>query len=319
VAPTRHKAHEGKRFQDDPACSDSARKPTGPLRVGVGRGDERSQLRQHVPRGRPWPTSSGIGHPFRQSFGACGRRRWRKEPDPPLSVALLDERANIVTSGPTVAAYEREALKQEAVAPQVPLRTDGASNLLAMLSAINNKTRLVYIRNPNDPTGAIVGRDDLLRFVEVVPESIWIVVDEASMEYIREGHFPDTIKEIEFRRPNLVTLRPFSRAYGMAGLRIGYIAGPPGPISAIQKLQSTDRISSVAQAAAKASQQDRDELERRVELNRRSLFDLQHGLDALGLDYYRPHANFVEIQEPRPYGLRQKAAVPRRACAALCR
>jgi histidinol-phosphate aminotransferase len=159
---------------------------------------------------------------------------------------------------------------------------------------------LVYVSNPNDVTGVIVGRAELLHFVEAVPESVCIVVDEGSMEYVRATGFPDTIKETEFRRSNLVTLRTFSRAYGLAGLRIGYMAGSPRIISAIQKVQSNYEISSPAQAAAKSSLQDSEELDRRVELNRRSLHDLQHGLDALGLEYYRSYADFLFIKSPDP-------------------
>ena len=172
-----------------------------------------------------------------------------------------------------------------------------------MIEAINDRTRLVYVCNPNDPTGTFAGRDELRKFVEAVPEDVGILIDEGSADYVMSPDFPSTIADASFHRSNLVTLRTFSRAYGLAGLRVGYLAGSPEIVSAVQKVQSNYEVTNVAQAAAVASLRDKDEMDRRASLNQRDLRDLQHGFRQLGLQFWPSYSNivFIKMTSPRTF------------------
>lgn len=104
--------------------------------------------------------------------------------------------------------------------------TDHTFDLDAMLSAVTERTRLIFVCNPNNPTSTVVDPDTLTRFVEAVPPHIVVAIDEAYVEYIRDGMLPDSLGLVRARR-NVVVLRTFSKAYGLAGLRIGYAVGHP--------------------------------------------------------------------------------------------
>lgn len=116
-----------------------------------------------------------------------------------------------------------------AIPIQVPL-TDHTFDLYAMLAAVTDRTRLIFVCNPNNPTSTVVGPDALARFVEAVPAHILIAIDEAYVEYIRDGMRPDSLGLVRAHN-NVVVLRTFSKAYGLAGLRIGYAIGHPDVIT----------------------------------------------------------------------------------------
>ncbi|MDT5012492.1 MAG: histidinol-phosphate aminotransferase, partial [Mycobacterium sp.] len=134
---------------------------------------------------------------------------------------------------------------------QVPLQ-DHTYDLDAMAAAITDKTRLVFVCNPNNPTSTVVHPDALTRFVEAVPADVLIAIDEAYVEYIRDEMHSETL-ELARRHSNVVVLRTFSKAYGLAGLRVGYAVGDPDVIAALNKAYVPFSVSSIAQAAAIAS------------------------------------------------------------------
>ncbi|QUR69340.1 pyridoxal phosphate-dependent aminotransferase [Mycobacterium spongiae] len=140
----------------------------------------------------------------------------------------------------------------------VPL-TDHTYDLEAMLAAITERTRLIFVCNPNNPTSTVVDPDALTRFVQTVPPHILVAIDEAYVEYIRDGMLPDSPQLVR-THSNVVVLRTFSKAYGLAGLRVGYAIGQPDVITALDKAYVPFTVSSVAQAAAIASLDAADEL-----------------------------------------------------------
>ncbi|NUS43225.1 MAG: histidinol-phosphate transaminase [Mycobacteriaceae bacterium] len=144
---------------------------------------------------------------------------------------------------------------------QVPLTADHVHDLAALTAAITDNTRVVFVCNPNNPTGTALGRGALERFLDAVPASVLVVLDEAYSEYLRvaSDDFPDGV-ELGRTRPNVVVLRTFSKAYGLAGLRVGYAVGDPSVISALSQVHVPFSVSRVAQAAALASLRARDEL-----------------------------------------------------------
>ena len=145
-----------------------------------------------------------------------------------------------------------------ATAVKVPL-TDHTFDLYAMLAAITEHTRLIFVCNPNNPTSTVVDPDALARFVEAVPPHIVIAIDEAYVEYIRDGMLPDSLGLVR-SRSNVVVLRTFSKAYGLAGLRVGYAVGPPKLITALDQVFVPFSVTNISQAAAIASLDAADEL-----------------------------------------------------------
>jgi histidinol-phosphate aminotransferase len=145
-----------------------------------------------------------------------------------------------------------------AISIQVPL-TDHTFDLYAMLAAVTERTRLIFVCNPNNPTSTVVDPDALARFIQAVPPHILIAIDEAYVEYIRDGMAPASLDLVR-THSNVVVLRTFSKAYGLAGLRIGYAVGPPDLITALDKVYVPFTVSSLAQTAAIASLAAADEL-----------------------------------------------------------
>jgi histidinol-phosphate aminotransferase len=147
---------------------------------------------------------------------------------------------------------------------QVPLRDDQTHDLDAMAEAITERTRLIFVCTPNNPTGTVVRQDDLDRFLERVPEDVLVIVDEAYVEFVRD---PAAVRGIEtYRdRPNVAVLRTFSKAYGLAGLRVGFAVAHPPVAQALRQTAVPFGVSTVAQTAAIASLEAEQALLDRVE------------------------------------------------------
>jgi histidinol-phosphate aminotransferase len=181
------------------------------------------------------------------------------------------------------------------VAPiQVPL-LDHAHDLDAMAAQITGKTRLVFICNPNNPTGTAVGRDAMLRFLRAVPPDVVVALDEAYREFVTDPDVPDGLTLLD-EFPNLIVLRTFSKAYGLAGLRVGYaIAADPALTSALRQTQVPFAVTSVAQTAALASlePQAEKELMSRVAEITRERERVWRVLLGLGYEVPKSQANFV--------------------------
>ncbi|MGJ4051456.1 pyridoxal phosphate-dependent aminotransferase [Corynebacterium macclintockiae] len=150
-----------------------------------------------------------------------------------------------------------------AVGVGVPLKR-GRHDLEAMSEAIGERTRLVFVCNPNNPTGTTVGREEFRDFMARVPEDVTVVLDEAYVEYNRDAESPVALEELQ-RYPNLAVCRTFSKAYGLAGLRLGYLVGPEGLVEAVNKVGIPFGVNALAQAAGVASVDAQAELAARVD------------------------------------------------------
>lgn len=178
-----------------------------------------------------------------------------------------------------------------AVPVQVPL-ADHTYDLDAMAHAITDRTRLVFVCNPNNPTSTVVDPDTLTRFVEAVPSDVLIAVDEAYVEYIRDGMLPDSFGLVR-KHPNVVVLRTFSKAYGLAGLRVGYAVGDPDLITALGKAYVPFSVTSISQAAAIASLDAADELLARTDAVVAERIRVSAALRDAGYPLPPSQANFV--------------------------
>lgn len=219
-------------------------------------------------------------------------------------VILLIARAFLVKGDETVMAthtfpqYKHNAEIEGAVSIEVPLQ-DGKHDLAGMLAAINERTKIVWICNPNNPTGTIVTREELQQFMTQVPSHVLVVLDEAYIEYCSGSEMPDGLEFIQ-QYKNMVTLRTFSKIYGLASLRIGYGIGHPEVIRSINQVREPFNTSRYAQAAAMAAVQDQAFIAHCREQNQQGIRYMTGEFTRLGLSYYPAYGNFIMVDVKRP-------------------
>ena len=213
-----------------------------------------------------------------------------------LSLATLDPGDEVVCGWPSFPSYVLDAIKMGARPVQVPL-TSHRYDPGAILAAITPRTKLVYLCNPNNPTGTTIPRAELDAYFEGVPEHVLTVLDEAYFEYVDEPGYPDGIAEYFEMGRRVLVLRTFSKIYGLAGLRVGYGIGPADVVEAIAKVRNAFDINQPAQDAAVASLGDEEELGRRRRATAEGRAQLERALSLLELPYARPPAaNFLYVE-----------------------
>ena len=213
-----------------------------------------------------------------------------------LSLAVLDPGDEIVCGWPSFPSYVLDAFKLGAEAKRVSLdvhRYDPE----AMLAEVTPRTKIVYLCNPNNPTGTMIGRGAIDAYFERVPDHVLTVLDEAYFEYVDDPEYPDGIEEYLKRDGRRVlVLRTFSKIYGLAGLRVGYGVGPADVVQAIGKVRNAFDLNQAAQDAAVASLDDEAELVRRRDATAAGRARLDAGLAGLPVTVARPPvANFVFV------------------------
>lgn len=213
-----------------------------------------------------------------------------------LSIALLEPGDEVVFGWPSFPSYFLDARMVGAVPMMVPLDADHCYDLDAMLAAVTERTKLVYVCNPNNPTGTMVGRDRLLGFLEALPVHVLPVLDEAYAEYVADADYVDGIAEC-FRGMDreVAVLRTFSKIYGLAGLRVGYAVLPARIRQEVDKVRNAFDVTSLSQVAALASLDAGAEILRRSEINRQGLELLGEAVRDLGLTAVPSVANFLCI------------------------
>jgi histidinol-phosphate aminotransferase len=175
---------------------------------------------------------------------------------------------------------------------RVPNTADHGHDLSAMAEAITDRTRLIFVCNPNNPTGSAIRKADLDRFLAAVPSDVLVVLDEAYRELVTDPEVPDGL-ETYGDRPNVVVLRTMSKAWGLAGLRMGYLVAQPEVATAIRKVVTPFSTSLVAQAAALAALQQEQEVRRRCALVVAERERVTEALRKLAVDVPASQANFV--------------------------
>ncbi|GAA0445777.1 histidinol-phosphate transaminase [Streptomyces stramineus] len=178
---------------------------------------------------------------------------------------------------------------------QVPLTGDDVHDLEAMLAAITERTRLIFVCNPNNPTGTVVHRAELESFLDRVPADVLVVLDEAYIEFVRDADVPDGL-DLYRDRPNVCVLRTFSKAYGLAGLRIGFAVAHEPVAAALRKTAVPFGVSHIAQEAAVASLRSEDALRERVDALVAERARVAQGLAGQGWTVPGSQANFVWLR-----------------------
>lgn len=207
---------------------------------------------------------------------------------------VLSPGTKCVYSQYSFSVYELSAQENGATCVQVPAR-DFAVDLQAMAEAIDADTRLVFITNPNNPTGLALTAAQIEAFIAKVPETCVIVFDEAYCHYLPQELRVDSIQWVREHKNVLVT-RTFSKAYGLAGLRAGYAVAQPALIEMMNRIRPPFNMNALAQAAAAACIDDAAFLQRVYETNRAGVETLQAFFDRLGLRYLKTQANFILVQ-----------------------
>ena len=188
--------------------------------------------------------------------------------------------------------------------PVVAPARNWGNDLEALAACISERTRVIFIANPNNPTGTWLGAGELDAFIKAVPEHVLVVVDEAYFDYAIEpatgaDDYPDTIDWVE-RYPNLMVARTFSKSYGLAGLRVGYAVSHPQVADLMNRVRPPFNVNSIALAAAAAALDDKEHLVRSVKMNAEGLKQLVVGFTSMGLDYIPSVGNFICVDAGRP-------------------
>ncbi len=210
-----------------------------------------------------------------------------------LSLAALEPEDEVVCGWPSFLSYVLAAAKLGAIPRTVPLRGD-RYDVVGILDAITARTKIVYLCNPNNPTGTMLTRAEVDHYFERVPPHVLTVLDEAYFEYIDEPEYPDGIDEYFKGDRRVLVLRTFSKIYGLAGLRVGYGVGPADVVSHITKVRNPFDINQTAQEAALVSLDDQEEVGRRRSANADGRNTVESALRNHGFRVVEhPVANFV--------------------------
>jgi len=176
-----------------------------------------------------------------------------------------------------------------------PTPEDLGHDLAAMLAAITENTKLIFVANPNNPTGSFISGQKIEQFLSQVPSHIVVVLDEAYNEYLKPEQQYDAI-EMARKYPNLIVSRSFSKAYGLAGLRLGYAVSQEELTDLMNRIRQPFNVNSLAQAAAIAAFQDTEFLERGAKLNQEGYQQLTHAFEQMHLHYLPSAGNFILVQ-----------------------
>jgi histidinol-phosphate aminotransferase len=215
-------------------------------------------------------------------------------------IYLDNPQDELLMGDPSFPRYDAAAELAPAKLVKVPLDSNYVHDLPAMAKALNQNTKLVFIANPNNPTGTIVRKKELDRFVADLPPHVTLVLDEAYYEFAaHEPEFPSSLDYVN-QGKNVIGLRTFSKAYGLAGIRIGYGFASPDVIDAVNRAREPFDVNSLAQAAAIAALQDTDHAIATAQNNREGLTVLAKAFKSVGAKPYESFANFLLADMGRP-------------------
>lgn len=213
-----------------------------------------------------------------------------------IARALLGEGTNTICATQTFPQYKHHALIEGAKVKEIPL-VDGEHDLDAFLQAIDEQTAVVWLCSPNNPTGNLIKQDALIAFLEQVPEHVLVVLDEAYYEYITSEDYIDTTKLFHTYK-NVLALRTFSKAYGLAALRVGYAIGDASVITPLNTARSPFNVTSLSLAIAKEALVDQSFIDECRILNAKQKQRFEAFAEARKLHVYPSEANFVLLQVP---------------------
>lgn len=210
-------------------------------------------------------------------------------------LAYLDDGDEVIVGRPSFPLYDTYTHVMRARLVPVPLR-DYRLDLEGMAAAITDRTKLIFVCNPNNPTGTIVTADEVSAFMARVPDHVLVVFDEAYYEFVHADDFPDTLAYVREGRKNVMTIRTFSKIYGLAGVRLGYAVADPEVLAPLLKVKEPFAVNRLAQAAGIAALEDDGFLEATVAATTNGQQFICRGVRRLGLSCVPSHTNFILVQ-----------------------
>ncbi len=233
-------------------------------------------------------------------------------------MAYLDEESEVMVSECSFPVYDIYTHVMRARLIKTPLKAYGL-DLEAMAEAITPRTKLIFVCNPNNPTGTIVTADEVAAFMARVPDHVLVVFDEAYYELVDSDAYPETLEYVRQGRPNVMVMRTFSKIFGLAGVRLGYAIGVPEVLAPLKRVKEPFAVNLLAQAAGVAALEDDAFVQRTVETTRRERNYLYEELQALGLEPIRSHTNFMLVRVGPEACEVQEALVRRGVIVRPCR
>ena len=210
-----------------------------------------------------------------------------------ITRAYLQPGTNTIMATPTFSVYKTNATIEGADVIEVPC-VDGHHDLEAMAARIDEQTRVLWVCNPNNPTGCMIEEETLVSFLKKVPEHVLVVLDEAYVEYVKSEAFPNSLELLQTYK-NVIVLRTFSKIYGIAALRVGYGVAEAAIIDKLNRVREPFNVNSLAQKAAIAALADQEFVAMCKQANTEGLAQVYAALDEMGITYYPSETNFVYI------------------------
>lgn len=216
-----------------------------------------------------------------------------------LMTLILNPGDEVIQGDPAFIKYELAVKSRGGKSIKVPLDNDHKHQLEAMEKEISDQTKAIFICNPNNPTGTMLKKEEIESFLERVSDEILVIVDQAYQEYITSEDPFDGVNLLE-KNPNLMLMRTFSKAYGLAGMRIGYALGNAELIDYLNRIRGPFNVNRLAQKAAAAALKAEKHLEMCQRLNKEEKNYLYQQFDKLGLDYIKTESNFMMVDTKMP-------------------
>jgi histidinol-phosphate aminotransferase len=210
-------------------------------------------------------------------------------------MAFLDENSEVIMSKSSFPVYDIYSSGMRARLVKTPLK-NYCLDLDAMADAITGNTKIIFVCNPNNPTGTTNSAAEVNRFLDRVPDGVLVILDEAYLEYVDDANFPDSLSYVREGRQNVVVMRTFSKIYGLAGLRLGYAIGSPATLTHLYCVKEPFSVNMLAQVAGEAALGDDEFLERTLAVNRSGRDYLYKEFDRLDLSYLKTQANFILVE-----------------------
>ncbi|GAA0481071.1 histidinol-phosphate transaminase [Salinibacillus aidingensis] len=214
-----------------------------------------------------------------------------------LCRTYLEGGANTVMAHPTFPQYKHHAAVEGAEVREIPVK-DGHHQLEQMLEAIDDKTRIVWLCSPNNPTGCYINEKQLKSFLDRCPEHVLVVLDEAYYEYVSAEDYPDSLSLLENYK-NIIVLRTFSKAYGLAGFRVGYGISSEEIIRHLNTIRGPFNVTSIGQFAAINALEDQTYIKEIRQLNQNVRHEVEHFCEQHHLTYDPSETNFLLIHLPK--------------------
>jgi histidinol-phosphate aminotransferase len=210
-------------------------------------------------------------------------------------MAYLEDNSEVIVSRSSFPIYDFFSQAMRACLIKTPLKNYGL-DLTAMYDAITNYTKIIFVCNPNNPTGTIIKAQELDNFIKKIPDHILIVLDEAYYEFVDEPDYPRSLDYLHNGHENILILRTFSKIYGIAGLRLGYGISTPDILTPMNAIREPFAVNLIAQAAGIAALEDIDFVQRSIEANRAGRNYLYNAFQRLGLMYIPSQTNFILVE-----------------------